>query len=110
MQKSNWSISVSVQPRQNQLGPVLHDTSEQRIPVPDADGKTARESEDQAETALRTADVDEGISERKREPKEAPVSTCQGTKSEHNFGHHYERVYFLLVSVLRASFSASVSR
>lgn len=89
---------------------MLHDAPQQRIPVSDARGKTARQT-GQAETAaLRPADFDESIPKRKRQPKETPFPARQGTKSEHDFGHHHERVHILLVPVLCASSRAAVSR
>lgn len=77
--------------------------------------QSAHETNEQAETeaeaiALGHAGHHKDIPQYEHEPEETPLPAGQGTQGEHHTRHHHERIYNMLVSVLRAGFGAAPAR
>jgi len=72
-----------------------------RVPVPSADDGTQQRPQ-------RRTSGGRGHQEARVWRKEAQVPAGQGAEGVHHAGHHYERVYRVLVTVLRAGAGQAV--
>lgn len=73
--------------------------------------KTNEQAKTEAEAiAVRSAGHHKDVSQHEYEPEEAPLPAGQGTQGQYHSGHHHERVYNLLVSVLRTGPGAALAR
>lgn len=97
-------IEITVQPRQDNAGPLLQVTTQQRITVPDAGQQADTQPGEQAgqATEVEPPDKNENVPEHPPQPEEAQVPAGEGAQGQHHAGHHNERLHHLLAALLRA--------